>query len=65
MRSRVLQDSTAQCPMSLKFGAKSGIWDELLRLIQALGGIREFSVSFGVYRCVCQGFYDVREALRS
>lgn len=32
--SDVFQDSTAQCPMSLKFGAKSGTWKELLRMIQ-------------------------------
>ncbi|CAK9068476.1 unnamed protein product [Durusdinium trenchii] len=32
----VCEDSTAQCPMSLKFGAKSTNWDELLRIIQEL-----------------------------
>ena len=32
--SDLFQDSTAQCPMSLKFGAKSGTWKELLRMIQ-------------------------------
>eukprot|EP00434_Breviolum_minutum_P032959 symbB.v1.2.029156.t1/scaffold3143.1/size62517/5 len=32
----VCEDSTAQCPMSLKFGAKSGTWKELLRMIQEL-----------------------------
>lgn len=30
------EDSTAQCPMSLKFGAKSSTWRELLRMIQEL-----------------------------
>lgn len=32
----VCEDSTAQCPMSLKFGAKSSTWRELLRMIQEL-----------------------------
>ena len=30
------EDSTATCPMSLKFGAKSSNWRELLRMIQEL-----------------------------
>ncbi|CAJ1340932.1 unnamed protein product [Effrenium voratum] len=32
----VCEDSTAQCPMSLKFGAKSSMWNELLGMVQEL-----------------------------
>ena len=34
--SKLLQDSSAQCPMSLKFGAKRDTWATLLDIIQEL-----------------------------
>ena len=39
-RSLFSEDSTAQCPMSLKFGAKSDTWNELLRMIQESERVR-------------------------
>mmetsp|Transcript_82786 Transcript_82786/g.146238 ORF Transcript_82786/g.146238 Transcript_82786/m.146238 type:complete len:467 (-) Transcript_82786:38-1438(-) len=43
----VCEDSSAQCPMSLKFGAKKDSWAELLGLVQELG-LKLQGVSFHV-----------------